>query len=329
MEEKRNIYDLIQNEIGSSAFSDAEKAERIERLERFRNNRLNVMFVGATGSGKSSTINALFDMEKAKVGTGVNPETDSFESYELGNLVVWDTPGLGDSPEKDRKIIKLIGEKLKEKTSDGTALIDMVIVVIDASQKDLGTVYQCINRALIPSIGEGADKRIILALNQCDMAMKGTHWINELNCPDDILRDFLERKADAVMERVKESTGIIFRPVCYCAGYKEADGEQRKPYNLAKLLYSISMSTPKEKRLVFVETINPDQENWQTDDGLEDYKGEFQRDFWESVSDTLGEWADEGFALGSTVLGVPGGIVGGILGGIAGAVSGAIGFLFG
>ena len=33
------------------------------------------MITGATGSGKSSTINALFNMEVAKVGVGVNPET--------------------------------------------------------------------------------------------------------------------------------------------------------------------------------------------------------------------------------------------------------------
>lgn len=36
---------------------------------------LDVLLVGATGAGKSSTLNAVFGMEVAKVGDGVEPET--------------------------------------------------------------------------------------------------------------------------------------------------------------------------------------------------------------------------------------------------------------
>ncbi|HHK5578453.1 TPA: GTPase [Neisseria cinerea] len=36
---------------------------------------LDVLLVGATGVGKSPTLNALFGEQKAKVGTGVDPET--------------------------------------------------------------------------------------------------------------------------------------------------------------------------------------------------------------------------------------------------------------
>ena len=58
------------------------------------------MITGATGCGKSSTINALFNIdstnytERAKVGVTPDPETMSIERYELDNLVLWDSPVL-------------------------------------------------------------------------------------------------------------------------------------------------------------------------------------------------------------------------------------------
>ena len=62
------------------------------------------MLVGSTGSGKSSTINALFNMDIAKVGVGVDPETTDIAKFELDNLIIWDTPGLGDGIDSDKKI---------------------------------------------------------------------------------------------------------------------------------------------------------------------------------------------------------------------------------
>lgn len=89
--EKTSIYDLLEEEIMSSDISDADKAKKLSRLLRIRGKQVNIMLAGATGSGKSSTINALFNMEVAKIGVGVNRETDclksvrySYEGYSLG-----------------------------------------------------------------------------------------------------------------------------------------------------------------------------------------------------------------------------------------------------
>ena len=76
-------------------------------------------FVGATGVGKSSTINAIFNMDVAKVGDRTDPETASIQKYELDNMVLWDTPGLGDNPEKDRQYAVEIAGLLKRKDENG------------------------------------------------------------------------------------------------------------------------------------------------------------------------------------------------------------------
>ena len=47
---------------------------------------LDMVLVGATGVGKSSTINALFGKDVAVVGTGVDPETQYIQHYQVNNV---------------------------------------------------------------------------------------------------------------------------------------------------------------------------------------------------------------------------------------------------
>lgn len=101
--EEKSIYDLLEEDIMSSDIDDGEKTKRLSRLLKIRGKKVNIMLTGATSSGKSSTINALFHMEVAKVGVGVDPETTCIDKYELDNLIIWDTPGLGDGVENDEK----------------------------------------------------------------------------------------------------------------------------------------------------------------------------------------------------------------------------------
>ena len=324
----RSIYDLIEAEIMESELPLDEKNKKLSRLRRLRKTELSIMLVGATGVGKSSTINAMFDMSVAKVGVGVDPETDQVQSYRLENLTIWDTPGLGDSPEQDEANMELIREKLSEQDEDGVPVIDLVLVLIDASQKDLNTVYDCIGKVIVPALGDEAKKRILICLNQADMAMKGRHWNEELNAPDAELMAYLDKKAIAVRKRISETTGINFKPVYYCAGYTEEGGEQRKPYNLAKLLYCIMAAVPKEKRLALADVMNPDEEMWAADDGKADYKDKVRNTIWDSVVEYSAAFADKGLMIGIAIAGVPGGVIFGGTFGAAGALYGFVKGIF-
>jgi len=326
---RHSIYDLMEEDIMASDLSDAEKAKMLSYLIKIRGMKVNILLAGATGSGKSSTVNALFDMEVAKVGVGVDPETTDIEKYELDNLVIWDTPGLGDGVENDARIRKQIIHKMSEMDDNGDPLIDMAVVILDASSKDLGTSYDLINDVLIPSLEKDADKRILIGLNQSDIAMKGKHWDHEKNEPDAVLKEFLEKKAESVRSRIKEATGLDIRPICYCAGYKEEGGEQCRPYNLTKLLYYIVNSIPKDKRLALADNINPDRENWIFDDKKSDYKGGIESGFIDTVWDGISDGAETGSEIGQGILGIPGYVVGGIIGAAAGAVGGFFAAIFG
>jgi len=327
--EQKSIYELLEEEIMASEISLEEKNERLSKLIKARSKKANIMLVGATGSGKSSTINALFDMEVAKVGVGVDPETHDISKFELDNLVIWDTPGLGDGREADDAYNNMLIKKLSELDEQGEPLIDLVLVILDSSSKDLGTSYDLINHVIVPCLGEGEESRVLIALNQADMAMKGKHWDFENNCPDEILLKFLKEKVVSVQKRIKEGTGLDVHPIFYCAGYKEEGGEQCQPYNLTKLLYYIVRSIPASKRLAIADNINVDKDMWLYDDEELDYKSETKGTFLEFIRFGIWDGASTGSDIGEGLLGIPGRLVGGLIGGACGLVAGFFEGIFG
>ena len=324
---KENIYEAIQDDIMNAAISEEDKKKMLKNVMRLKEQKMNIMITGATGCGKSSTINAMFDTEVAKVGVGADPETMEIEKYELDNLVLWDTPGLGDGKEADNRHAKNIIEKLSEVDENGNALIDLVLVILDGGSRDLGTSYELINNIIIPNLGEDKKDRILVAINQADMAMKGRNWDYEKNEPNGQLVDFLEDKVRSIKDRVYEATGVKIEPIYYCAGYKEGD-RQEKPYNLSKLLYYIVKATPSEKRAVYVDNINGDKQMWEDDDELIDYGKETRNTIFNSIVEGATNGADIGETIGS-VFGTVGSKIGRVAGGFIGGVVGFIGGLFG
>ena len=324
---KENIYEAIQDDIMNAAISEEDKKKMLKNVMRLKEQKMNIMITGATGCGKSSTINAMFDTEVAKVGVGADPETMEIEKYELDNLVLWDTPGLGDGKEADNRHAKNITEKLSEVDENGNALIDLVLVILDGGSRDLGTSYELINNVIIPNLGEDKKDRILVAINQADMAMKGRNWDYEKNEPNGQLVDFLEDKVRSIKDRVYEATGVKIEPIYYCAGYKEGD-RQEKPYNLSKLLYYIVKATPSEKRAVYVDNINGDKQMWEDDDELIDYGKETRNTIFNSIVEGATNGADIGETIGS-VFGTVGSKIGRVAGGFIGGVVGFIGGLFG
>lgn len=313
MKQTQNFFDqLIEALRNSSSLSEDEKNLLLHKLAGIKDKKVNILITGPTGCGKSSTINALFNADKAKVGQGVDPETMEIYKYELNNIVLYDSPGLGDGKEADKRHAKNIIEKLYAKNEKGELLIDLVLVILDGSSRDLGTSFELINQVIIPNLGEDTS-RLLVAINQADVAMKGRYWDFEHNCPEPELIKFLDEKVASTRKRIKEATGVDVEPIYYSAGYKDGD-QQQQPYNLSKLLAFILRHTKTEKRFAFAEDINQDSKVWANDDGLSDYRSEIKKSFIESVADG----ASNGAAIGGKIAGTTGAVVGAVVGGIIG-----------
>ena len=225
------------------------RTEKLKEIGSTISNRglhrpLDVSLVGATGVGKSSTINALFGETLAKVGTGVEPETQVISRYEtsLGAFRLHDTAGLGDGLEADKRhSLNLTDLLFRTYTNDEVSyhLIDLCLVILDGSSRDMGTTYKALEQVVLRCIDP---KRVIVAINQADMAMKGRNWNYLNNRPEPELLNFLNDKARSVRDRIKEATGLtISTPVCYSA---------EKQWNLDKLMDHIIEHIPHERRRV-------------------------------------------------------------------------------
>lgn len=142
-----DLCDILEAEILKNKSSEEDKQMLLKRLRTFCNTETNIMLVGATGCGKSSTINALFAcgeqaetmeeggqtekrkyVEVAKVGSKADPETRDIEKYRIGNLVLWDTPGLGDGTEIDEHHKEVITELLTEEDDVFMCIVALGII---------------------------------------------------------------------------------------------------------------------------------------------------------------------------------------------------------
>ncbi len=309
------FYENLCENVLKSPLSEVDKQKVLRGISRAKKQSLGIALAGPTGAGKTSTICALVGAERVEnaIGTGTMPETQSIEEYSFQGLRLFDTPGLGDGVEADRRHAEEIHELLQRTDDKGKPIVDLVLIILDGSSRDLGTTIDLINELLIYHFKDDPD-RVLIAINKADRSIPvGNHWDYETNQPDDAIKIRMEEMCDTISDRVYDSTGISVEPIWFVAGGKEAGDEKKYPaFNISKLLSYIVAATPKKQRAVFFGNINPEPKDYIYDDGEREYNQE-----------TSGMLFDSCLNCGSIAAGF-GGTVGGLLFGPIGAAGGAL-----
>lgn len=214
-------------------------------------------FIGETGVGKSSTLNALFNAgldvshteSCTQTATSIDIKVDELEGAN-GLLTAYDMPGLGESRLKQKEHIALYEKILKN--------VDVALWILDAQNRQIASVQEYLedNLQLIhPRLLE----RMVIALNKVDLVFPGeTHWHPLANLPSEEQEKNIEGRIRDVKRKIHEVLpnwkGKI---VAYSAN---------KRYNLPHLFDAMMDAVPNKRRWVvasrkaladFLELVDP------------------------------------------------------------------------
>lgn len=248
---------IFNQVLDSPHLSEQEKEEFRSKWNHLENEEVNILLIGGTGVGKSSTINALFQTEGkltppkyAKVGYGPDPETQSIDRYSIGNLRIWDSPGVGESPKADVIHKRQLVSKIKEQDANGKYLIDLVLVVLDGGTRDYGSTFDLL-RFLSPYVEKS---RILVGINKIDHIKHGYGWNEQDNKPTVELQKLIDQKVASVKRRIKDSSGLSIEPIPYCAGSID-EFDPRSPYGISELLTNLVVAIPDKKRIAMISKV--------------------------------------------------------------------------
>ncbi|KXF82627.1 GTPase [Enterovibrio coralii] len=284
----------------SSLIDEFKKAVLQLRMHELEGHPLNVMFAGPQGVGKTATIKAMFG--EAFTASGELDVTTGILRYQAGELVVWDYPGLSGNKDHDKLLEMQIGATLSENDADGNPLIDMVVVVMDAAERNLNDGYRLITEVIVPALGSEFDNRLVVALNKIDVASYAYDWDFVMDSPSPEVEIWPESTATLLRHCLLDESGLEIAPVCIAAELTR-QGESTRPFNLMKLMAAMLEKLPAEKKLTLIDTpLNQQSLAW--------FDGDDRRNYLAEVENTLFDSLYEGSKDGSRF----GGLLGAYLG---------------
>lgn len=212
-------------------------------------------FIGETGVGKSSTLNALFNagLEVSHIEActpTVQGVEVSFNEVVNGALVAYDMPGLGESLLKQREHIALYEQVLKD--------VDVALWILDAQNRAIASVQKYLEtelRAIHPRLLE----RMVIALNKVDLVHPGeAAWHPLANLPSEEQEENIKGRIRDVKIKIRE---VLPNWQGTVVGYSA-----NKRYNLPQLFDAMMDAVPNKRRWVvasrkaladFLELVDP------------------------------------------------------------------------
>ena len=214
-------------------------------------------FIGETGVGKSSTLNALFnaglDVSHIEACTqtvrGVEVSLNEVEGVN-GALIAYDMPGLGESRLKQKEHIALYEQVLKD--------VDVALWILDAQNRAIASVQQYLEtelRAIHPKLLD----RMVIALNKVELVHPGeAAWHPLANLPSEEQEENIKGRIRDVQRKIRE---VLPNWQGTVIGYSA-----NKRYNLPQLFDAMMDAAPNKRRWVvasrkaladFLELVDP------------------------------------------------------------------------
>lgn len=222
--------------------------EDIQKLEVEVANRINeedppkIAWVGLTGVGKSSTLNALFNAGRETNGVVACTKEEAavygnISKYigSKGDIMVYDMPGLGEGIKEDNHHMETYKRVLPN--------VDVVVWTISAGDRKMEPEQRALLR-LKQEFGRKFLERLVIVINKADITDPGeTSWRKEMNMPCLEQQKNMEIFEQEVLKKVKdvlpEWKGNL---VTYSAKYR---------YRLDVLMTAIVEAVPKNRRWVY------------------------------------------------------------------------------
>lgn len=245
-----NLKTLLQgfkDEFKKTSLSNKVSDEDFEKIWTKVTDKVNneppprIAFIGNTGVGKSSTMNALFNAgqpishtEACTQEEGIIEITAQTVEGEQGYLTVYDMPGLDESISSQEKHLETYHRILKD--------VDVAIWVLEAHNRGLKNVQETITND-IRKMNPELINRIVFALNKVDLIHPGqTDWNPLMNLPSEEQELNIEERIKDVEIKIKETLPEWKGQII---GYSA-----EKRYNLTKLFKTMLNSVPEERKWV-------------------------------------------------------------------------------
>lgn len=227
------------NEAGISGFSleklkgilgEKDFRELIDSISTERAKPPKVAVIGKSGVGKSTTINALFNLTEKVSHVDAGTLVEAERTVVLPNgvpLTVIDMPGLGEDIERDGEY-----EAIYRRILPGS---DLVLYVVQSDLKALSMDQRILREVVAPIMRDFKD-RLVVGLNQVDRIGPG-NWNEKFNWPSPEQEQSIDRRCKDIRDKLKKEVKIRPDQIEYYSAIKR--------YRLFELLAAIIRASGK------------------------------------------------------------------------------------
>ncbi|MEY3221659.1 MAG: GTPase Era [Cyanobacteriota bacterium] len=243
----QNIVQNLQKYLQKFLFGDQKEMteDELEKIRQIIKDRVDheppprFAFIGETGVGKSSTLNALFNAGVEVSHTEACTQAPNLIEIPLseiqgtkGSLIFYDMPGLGESRLKQKEHISLYEKVLKD--------VDVALWILDAQDRAIASVQQYLETDL-KSLDPRLLERMVIALNKVDLLHPGD-WYSSANIPSGEQEKNINGRIKDVENKIRE---VLPNWQGKIVGYSA-----NRRYKLPQLFDAIMDAVPTERQWV-------------------------------------------------------------------------------